>query len=151
NDLEAEQVRLQKGAATSNATPEDQQRLQQLTQQIESARADAQSTQAEVNRLRKDKELNTSDRGRLLQQIDGLQQRLSQTTTERDQLQTQLNASKLAAQPSAGQQLRRAAGGGGAGGSVAAASAQDLTKVFADGVRAYDLRDWKGSAQSMQD
>lgn len=28
---------------------------------------------------------------------------------------------------------------------------QDLTKAFSDGVRAYDLRNWQGAVQSMQD
>ena len=89
--LEAEQAAL-KIAAPSVATPADKARLQQLTQEIESAKAQAQGSQDELAKLKKNQDLNASDRGRLLQQIETLNQRLTQTTADRDRLQNQLNA-----------------------------------------------------------
>ena len=46
-----------------------------------------------------------------------------------------------------------ASAGGGAGGTTTTitATAQDVTRAFTEGVRAYDLRNWKAAAQNMQE
>lgn len=182
--LEAEQAAL-KSAAPSVATPADQARLQQLTQEIESAKAQAQGSQEELAKLKKNQDLNASDRGRLLQQIETLNQRLTQTTADRDRLQNQLNARpstppvtqqkdttpanddrvavlqrqldderKQSADEIARLKNQLAAASNDRTSTPAPASnasVQNLTKAFSDGVRAYDLRNWQGAVQSMQD
>ena len=181
--LEAEQAAL-KSAAPSVATPADQARLQQLTQEIESAKAQAQGSQDELAKLKKNQDLNASDRGRLLQQIETLNQRLTQTTADRDRLQNQLNARpssppvtqqkdttpanddrvavlqrqldderKQSADEIARLKNQLAASNVPTSTTAPAsnASVQNLTKAFSDGVRAYDLRNWQGAVQSMQD
>jgi len=179
--LEAEQTAL-KSATPSVATPADQARLQQLTKEIESAKAQAQGSQEELAKLKKNQDLNASDRGKLLQQIDTLTQRLSQTTADRDRLQNQLNArptppvtqqkdttpptdDRVAVLQRQLDEERRqsadeitrlknqlaAASKDSAPPAGSNATVQDLTKAFTDGVRAYDLRNWQGAVQSMQD
>ena len=121
----------------------------------------------------------------LLQQIETLNQRLTQTTADRDRLQNQLNARpstppvtqqkdttpanddrvavlqrqldderKQSADEIARLKNQLAAASNDRTSTPAPASnasVQNLTKAFSDGVRAYDLRNWQGAVQSMQD
>ena len=87
-DLEAQEARLKEQIAAA-ATPEEKARLEQLTRDIEAAKVQAKGSQDELSKLKKDRELSDSDRGRLLNQVDSLQKQLTQVTAERDKLQTQ--------------------------------------------------------------
>ncbi|MGC4085150.1 MAG: hypothetical protein QM736_24290 [Vicinamibacterales bacterium] len=82
--LEAEQAALRANAGGAPASAADQARLQQLTRDIESARLQAQGSEAQLMKLKKDQELAASDHGALLKQIDALRQQLTQVTYERD-------------------------------------------------------------------
>jgi hypothetical protein len=178
-ELEAEQAKLK--VDTAAATPQEQARLLALTREIETAKGQAQGSLDELAKLRKDRELSDSDRGRLLRQVETLQQQLTQVTTERDTLRTakpstpsttpddravlqkQLQEergsladataeiAKLKQELSAA--LKNAASTTSSGGSSGASGAtvQEVTRAFSDGVRAYDLGNWKASAQYMQD
>lgn len=153
-DLEAEQAALRRQAAsTPAASPQDRARLDQLTQEIETARMQAKGSQDELAKLRKDRELLASDRGGLVNQVESLRQQLTQVTRERDALR---EASKSRASSPAG-----TAGSLGTlpeGRSLPettnprrqTASVQDVIKAFSDGVRSYERRDWAASATSMQ-
>jgi hypothetical protein len=173
-ELEAEQAKLKSEAAA--ATPQEQARLQQLTREIDAARGQAKGSLDELARLRRDRELNESDRGKLLKQVEALQQQLAQTTSERDRLQKastppvaqdatallqkQLQDERTRSTEAAAEivklkqelsALRTAAATSSAASSVPNATVQDLTRTFTDGVRAYDLGNWKAAAQYMQD
>ncbi len=177
-ELEAEQAKLKSDASTATATPEEQARLQALTREIEAAKGQAKGSQDELAKLKKDRELSDSDRGRLLKQVDTLTQQLTQVTSERDslktpktptqsttpddrallqkQLQDERNRSaeataeigRLKQELSA---ARSATAATPSGGSTATATTQDVSRAFTDGVRAYDLGNFKASAQYMQD
>jgi hypothetical protein len=108
NALEAEQTALTRTPAAS-ASPEEKARLDQLTKEIELARAQAKGSQDELTKLRKDRLLSASDRGGLLKQIDALRQQIS----ELDKIH--------------------------------------LSKIFIDGVDAYEMRNWPASARQMRD
>jgi len=186
NALEAEQAALKRSAAT--ASPADQARLDQLTKEIDGARAQAKGSQDELAKLRKDQELGASDRGGLLKQIDALRQEKTQAINERDKLQAQLNAVQKSQYPTQSQSpqpddraatlqrqldderkratdalaevarlrnenaaLRSSKSDPTPTPPASNVSVQDLTKAFSDGVRAYDLKNWGASAQSMRD
>ena len=147
-----------------------------MSKDIEAAKAQAQSNLGELGKLRKDQELNASDRGRLVTQVETLQQQLSAVQAERDKLQTQVNSRPPSTQPVADdrvkaiqRQLDDERGRGTeaaseiarlksenallrAGSAVPPAnvSAQDLTRTFTEGVRAYELKDWPTAMKSMQ-
>jgi peptidoglycan hydrolase CwlO-like protein len=178
-ELEAEQAKL-KSQATSAATPQEQARLAELQRQIDAAKGQAKGSQDELAKLKKDSELSDSDRGRLLKQVESLQAQLTQVTSERDKLQTQkppttsstpddrallqkqlqdernrtadatAEITKLRAEVAA---LKSAPATSAPGVSSGASNAtvQDVTRAFTEGVRAYDLGNWKASAQYMQD
>ena len=175
-DLESQEASLKNQIAAA-ATPEEKARLEQLTRDIEAAKGQAKGSQDELSKLKRDRELSDSDRGRLLKQVETLQAQLTLTGAERDRLQ----AAQKASPPAAGQDdrallqkqlqdernrsaeataeitklkqelsaARNAATTTSPGGS--SATAQDVTRAFTDGVRAYDLGNFKASAQYMQD
>lgn len=173
--LEAEQTKLK--SDTANATPQEQARLLELTKEIEAAKGQAKGSQDELAKLKKDRELSDSDRGKLLKQVETLQLQLTQVTLDRDKFQTQKAAtpstipddrallqkqlqeersrsaeataeiSKLKLEVSA---LRNAAAAPSTT-TPSSATVQDVTRAFTDGVRAYDLGNFKGSAQYMQE
>jgi energy-coupling factor transporter ATP-binding protein EcfA2 len=164
----------------ASASPEDKarqaQQVEQLAQKLALAAAKSSESEAALAKLRKDQELSNSDRGGLLKRIETLQQQLTQSNTERDALQIRVDVTqKQSAQPSDDRQtlqrqlddersrsasaaeivkalenenaeLRKAVPTSSAGGAQG-----DYKDAFRQGVRAYDLKDWKGSAQYMRD
>lgn len=174
-DLEAQEASLKNQIAAA-ATPEEKARLEQLTKEIEAAKGQAKGSQDELAKLKKDSELSDSDRGRLLKQVETLQQQLNQVTSERDKLQkasppvtqtqddrallqkqlqeerarnTEATAeiTRLKAELSAASKNVNTTAATG----TATATTQEVTRAFTDGVRAYDLGNYKASAQYMQD
>ena len=175
-DLEAQEAKLKDQIAAA-ATPEEKARLEQLTKDIEAAKGQAKGSQDELAKLKKDRELSDSDRGRLLGQVESLQKQLTQVTAERDKLQTQKppapqtgpdDRTQLQAQlqderkrsAEAAAEITRLKGelsaalknaGAPASSGSSTATVQDVTRAFTEGVRAYDLGNFKASAQYMQD
>ena len=179
-DLEAQEASLKTQIAAA-ATPEEKARLEQLTKEIEAAKGQAKGSQDELSKLKRDRELSDSDRGRLLTQVDDLQKQLTQVTAERDKLQAQkppttqtgqddrgllqtqlqderkrsaeaaAEIARLKGELSAALRNPAPATASGTASSVSNATTQDLTRAFTDGVRAYDLGNFKASAQYMQD
>jgi hypothetical protein len=172
-DLEAQEASLKTQIATA-ATPEEKARLEQLTREIEAAKGQAKGSQDELAKIRRDSELNASDRGRLLKQVETLQQQLTQITSERDTLRTtkpstpsttpddravlqkqlQEERGSLADATAEIAKLRleiSALRNAGTTTTSSGATVQEVTRAFSDGVRAYDLGNWKASAQYMQD
>jgi hypothetical protein len=167
--LEAEREKLKQSGTAAN--PVDQQRLAELTREIESARQQAKGNEDELTKLRNSQKQTDADRSGLLSRIDALQK-------ERDQLRQQLNnysvqqtqpkgsssagddrASTLQKQlddekrTSASQAeeltrlrnenatLRNAAAAKGAAVGTVP-SLQELTKYYTDGVRTFELKDY---------
>jgi hypothetical protein len=165
-------------ATSANVSAADRERLQK---EIELAKAQAQGSQAELTKARQAELAGRSEAGGLQQRVESLEQQLAAAAAERDRLQGQVAQGTTAADRAAalqGQldeerkrtaaadaeiarlrtQLAAATAGGGAaaggGGGITppvTATAQDVTRAFTEGVRAYDLRNWKASAQSMQE
>jgi len=175
-DLESQEAKLKDQIAAA-ATPEEKARLEQLTRDIEAAKGQAKGSQDELAKLKKDRELSDSDRGRLLSQVEGLQKQLTQVTAERDKLQTQKPSTqqtgpddRVQLQAQLQDERKRSAEATAeitrlkgelsaalksanttAASGTATATAQEVTRAFTDGVRAYDLGNFKASAQYMQD
>jgi chromosome segregation ATPase len=171
--LEQQSVAL-RAANTSTATSGDRARVDQLTKEIAAAQQQAQKSQEELTKLRNVQPTGTSDTGRSAAQLDSLQKQLAQTTSDRDKLQAQVSTLQKASSQAVDNRVqdlqrqleeertrsteanatvtqlraelavaRRTAT------STTAASAQQVTKAFSDGVRAYDLGDWQSAVQSL--
>ena len=176
-DLEAQEASLKTQVAAA-ATPEEKARLEQLTREIEAAKGQAKGSQDELAKLKKDRELSDSDRGRLLKQVETLQQQLTQVTfgarrasnaETANPVDNVRRSSSAAAEAASGgaQSLGRGDRGdcqaetgprrgyaqrdATVSSGASSATAQDLTRAFTDGVRAYDLGNWKASTQYMQE
>jgi hypothetical protein len=169
--LEAQFAEAARASTGSGADAASQKaRLDALTAEITAARAQAKGSQDELFKLKKAQELQQLDRGGLLKQIDAL-------TQERDRLRQQLGAYQNPAQqkaPSspatqrpaddAGRTAANAADDVGrrtdgtpvaASAATAAAArpvptAQELTKAFTDGVRAFELKNYRAASSSLQ-
>ena len=178
-ELEAEQAKLK--SDSTGATPQEQARLLELTKEIEAAKGQAKGSQDELAKLKKDRELSDSDRGRLLKQVETLQQQLTQAIYERDRLQkassappvTQNQDDRAVLQKQLQDERNRSAEAtaeitrlkqelsavknaatttsSGPSTGSSNATAQDVVRAYTDGVRAYDLGNLKASAQYMQD
>lgn len=153
------------------------QEIEQLRQNLANAQAQSKLSQDAIDKLRQDQELTTTDRGGLLKRIETLQQQLTQSNGEREALQTRVDAlqkppiaqpgddrqalqrqvdeerSKLAnltdfakALETENADLRKTIGA-----STASTPSGDYREAFRQGVKAYDLRDWKASVQYMRD
>jgi hypothetical protein len=169
------QAKIKAQAGTPGANPDptsavDAAQLKRLTQEIEQQRALAKANENELQKLKKDQQLSASDRGGLLKQIENLQQQVRQVTSERDAaraaqgsprqsavdvgaLQQQLDderrkyteaTTEITTLQNENAALRKSSASTGA--TVATG---DPSRVFADGVRAYDLKDWAGAVRSM--
>ena len=119
-----------------------QQRVDALQQQLAAAAAERDKLQAQVVQG-----TTAAERAAALQgQLDDERRRATTAEAEIARLKAQLAAATAGGGGTA-------AGGGGGGGTTApvTATAQDVTRAFTEGVRAYDLRNWKASAQNMQE
>jgi len=161
-------------------SPEDKLRnaedVRRLTASLEQVQARSKTSEEALIKLRKDQELANADRGGLLKRIDTLQQQLTQSNGERDTLRTRLDTQQKAPAGSGTelQTLQKSLEDERARGATAAARIKaletenaelrkrpatgtppaiggDYKDAFRKGVRAYDLKDWKGSAQYMRD
>jgi hypothetical protein len=171
NGLLEQQAAALRSANTSQATSEDRARVEQLTKEIAAAQQRAQQSQDELAKLRNVQPSAGTDRNQTAQ-IDSLQKQLAQATSDRDRLQTQVTtlqrangqatdsriqdlqrqldeernrsaeANTTVSQLRAELATRRTA-------SPPVASAQEVTKAFSDGVRAYDLGEWQSAVQSL--
>jgi hypothetical protein len=167
--LEAEREKLKQSGTAAN--PVDQQRLAELTREIESARQQAKGSEDELTKLRNSQKQTDADRSGLLSRIDALQK-------ERDQLRQQLNSYSVQQTPKASSSsagddraatlqkqldderrtsasqaeeitrlrnenttLRNAAATKGAA-AATVPSLQELTKYYTDGVRMFELKDY---------
>jgi hypothetical protein len=152
-------------------SPEDKLRsaedVKRLTASLEQVQARSKTSEEALIKLRKDQELANADRGGLLSRIETLQQ-------ERDSLRTRLDTQQKPP-PGDVQALQKSLEDERARTATAAARVKvletenaelrkrpvtgtpppvplgDYKDAFRKGVRAYDLKDWKGSAQFMRD
>jgi hypothetical protein len=176
-NLEAEREKLKQSGTAGN--PADQARLDALTQQIEAARQAEKGTQDELARLRASQKQTDSDRSGLLTRIDTLQKErddlrqqlnaynVQQTTQQRPSstandervaaLQKQLDDERKTSQSRADEitklrtenaALRNAAPKTGA--TRAVPSLRDVTTAFTEGVRNFELKDFKAASVSLR-
>jgi hypothetical protein len=169
NGLLEQQAAALRAASTSKATSEDRARVEQLTKDIAAAQQQAQRSQEELAKLRSVQPSGGTDRSQAAAQIDSLQKQLALATSERDRLQTQVSAlQKSNSQATDGriqdlqrqldEERNRSAEANTTVSQLRAeltrrtppqASAQEVTKAFSDGVRAYELGEWQSAVQSL--
>ena len=168
-------------AANANpiVSPEDKLRnaaeVERLRAGLEQVQARSKTSEDALAKLRKDQELATADRGDLLKRLETLQQQLSQSNGERDTLRTRLDTQQKPPPGAELQTLQKSLEDERARSATAAARIKvletenaelrrrpvtgtppagplgDYKEAFRQGVRAYDLKNWKGSAQFMRD
>ena len=122
-----------------------QQRVDTLQQQLSAAAAERDKLQAQVSSMQGQVVQGTTaaNRAAALQgQLDDERKRTAAADAEVARLKAQLAAATAGG--------GTAAGGGGVTTAPATMTAQEITRAFTEGVRAYDLRDWETSASIMQ-
>jgi DNA repair exonuclease SbcCD ATPase subunit len=163
----ADRARLQQEIEQARAqVAGGQQELLKLREAEQAGRSEAGGLQQRVDSLQQQLAAAAAERDKLQAQVSTMQGQVTQGTTAAERaaaLQGQLDQERKrsAAADAEIARLRAqlaaatAAGGGSAsaGGTapITAATAQDVTRAFTEGVRAYDLRNWKASAQNMQE
>ncbi len=172
--LEAEREKLKQGATV--ASPVDQVRLDQLTREIEAARTQAKGSQDELAKLRDSQKQTDSDRSGLLGRIDSLQRErdqlrqqlnaynVQQTPQQKGTpsnandervtaLQRQLDDERKTSAGQAEELTRFRTENTTLRNTIVKStvpSPQELTKIYTEGVRAYELRDFRTAAFSME-
>jgi hypothetical protein len=144
---QAELARLrQQEEASASASGGLQQRIDTLQQQLDAAAAERGRLQAQLAPLQKQAaQLDAaSERASTLQsQLEDERARFATQAGEMAKLRQEIAALRTAGPVPTPTPAPTPTPGGG--------TAADVTRAFTEGVRAYDLGNWKGSAQYMQD